>query len=86
MEAEGDPRHRVVGGKREDPADAVEIVDLLLGAAAAGGRKGADLVAELAQPAPQVPYMLGHASRVAVVVGRDQSDLHEVTFAVASAG
>src|SRR5205814_9958229 len=50
--------------------------DPAVGAPPAGGREGTHVVAELPEPVAQVPDVLGHAPGVAVVIRRDERDLH----------
>src|SRR5205807_10058751 len=74
--AKRDARDRVVDGKRDRAADAVEahVIDLL----AAGGGEDARRVTHLPQLPGQVADMICYAAGRGQVVRGDQTDLHEM--------
>src|SRR5260370_40906539 len=75
MQADGDACHRTVHGDGERPADPDEIAVARRQLLVRAGSKDGDLMATSPQPGGEETDVLGDASRMRVVIGRNYAGL-----------
>src|ERR1700730_4204329 len=77
MQAHGDAGHRTVHGDGEGPADANEIAVTIRQLLVRAGRKHCDVMATAPESGGKITDVLGDPTRVRVVIGRHEADLHQ---------